>query len=135
MRRGHAAADRHGGRAGRARRARARRAGAVGRHAGNAPERLGSASGIVNVGGFVASLATILLIGLLLDVRRPDGPGDYTLDDFRVAFAAQYVVWAIGVAGLLTSRRRLRALRAPDLDPFPRAVVRVARSRRERRRG
>jgi MFS family permease len=101
----------------------------------NAPERLGSASGIVNVGGFVASLATILLIGLLLDVRRPDGAGDYTLDDFRVAFAAQYVVWAIGVAGLLTSRRRLRALRAPDLDPFPRAVARVARSRRERRRG
>jgi MFS family permease len=102
----------------------------------NAPERLGSASGIVNVGGFVASLSTILLIGLLLDAHRSgSGAGDYTLDDFRVAFAVQYVLWAIGLAGVLRSRRRLRALRAPELDSFPRAVVRVTRGRRERRRG
>jgi MFS family permease len=101
----------------------------------NAPERLGSASGIVNVGGFIASLTTILLIGLLLDARRGGGAGDYMLDDFRVAFAAQYAVWAIGIVGVVTSRRRLRALRAPGLDSFPQAVVRVTRSRRERRRG
>jgi MFS family permease len=100
----------------------------------NEPVRLGSATGIVNVGGFVASLATILLVGLLLSVRHPGGTGGYSLDDFRVAFSVQYVVWGIGVAGVLTARRRLRALRAPDLDPFPRAVVRVARDRRERRR-
>jgi MFS family permease len=99
----------------------------------NAPERLGSASGIVNVGGFVASLTTILGIGLLLDVRH-GGAGRYTLADFRVAFSVQYVVWAIGVAGVLTSRRRLRALRAPDLDSFPQAVARVTRDRRQRRR-
>jgi hypothetical protein len=42
-------------------------------------------------------------------------------------------VWAVGIAGVLRSRRRLRALRAPSLDPFPRAVVRVTRSRRGRR--
>jgi MFS family permease len=100
----------------------------------NAPERLGSASGIVNVGGFIAALATMLLVGLLLDAHRGGATRGYTLDDFRVAFSAQYVVWAIGVAGVLSSRRRLRALRAPDLDSFPRAVVRVSRSRRERRR-
>jgi MFS family permease len=100
----------------------------------NAPARLGSATGIVNVGGFVASLSTILLIGLVLDVRRPSGTGDYTLGDFRAAFAVQYAFWAIGIAGLLRSRRRLRALRAPGLDPFHQAVVRTARRRRERRR-
>jgi MFS family permease len=100
----------------------------------NAPERLGSASGIVNVGGFVSALTTILLVGLLLDLRG-GGSGDYTLDDFRVAFTVQYLMWAIGLAGVLTARRRLRALRAPDLDSFPRAVVRVTRDRRERRRG
>ena len=99
----------------------------------NEPARLGSATGIVNVGGFVASLATILLVGLLLDLRHPHG-NDYALGDFRVALAVQYVVWAIGVTGVLLSRRRLRALRAPGLDPFPRAVVRVTRDRRERRR-
>src|SRR3954453_15083206 len=101
----------------------------------NEPVRLGSATGIVNVGGFVASLATILLVGLLLSLRHPGGTGGYSLANFRVAFSVQYVVWAIGLAGLLLARRRLRALRAPELDPFPRAVVRVARTRAERRRG
>src|SRR4051812_3696016 len=100
----------------------------------NEPVRLGSATGIVNVGGFVASLATILLVGLLLSLRHPGGTGGYSLDDFRVAFSVQYAVWGIGVVGVLTTRRRLRALRAPQLDPFPRAVARVARDRRERRR-
>jgi MFS family permease len=99
----------------------------------NAPARLGSATGIVNVGGFVASLATILLVGLLLSARRPGGAGDYSLADFRVAFAVQYAVWAVGLGGVLASRRRLRHLRAPALDPFPRAVARVARDRRQRR--
>jgi MFS family permease len=99
----------------------------------NPPTRLGSATGIVNVGGFVASLATILLVGLLLSLSTPGGTAAYTLGDFRVALSVQYVVWAIGVVGVLTSRRRLRALRAPDLDPFPRAVVRVSRARRARR--
>jgi MFS family permease len=95
----------------------------------NEPARLGSATGIVNVGGFVASLATILLVGLLLDLRHPHG-SDYSLDDFRVALSVQYLIWGIGLTGVLLVRRRLRALRAPDLDPFPRAVVRVTRDRR-----
>src|SRR4051812_23071470 len=99
----------------------------------NEPIRLGSATGIVNVGGFVASLATILLVGLLLSLQHPGGTGGYSLDDFRVAFSVQYLVWGIGLAGMLMARRRLCALRAPELDPFPRAVVRVARDRRERR--
>jgi MFS family permease len=99
----------------------------------NEPARLGSATGIVNVGGFVASLTTILLVGLLLSFKHPGGTGGYTLADFRVAFAAQYLVWAVGLLGVVRARRRLRALRAPDLDPFPRAVVRVTRDARERR--
>lgn len=94
----------------------------------NKPAQLGAATGIVNAGGFTASLAAILLIGLLLDVRRPGGAGGYALGDFRVAFAAQYAIWAVGVAGVLTARRRLRALRAPELDPFPRAVARITRA-------
>ena len=85
----------------------------------------GTATGIVNVGGFVASLSTILLIGLVLSWEHPGGSGHYTLGDFRGAMCVQYGVWAIGLVGVLTTRRRLRALRAPDLDPFPRAVARV----------
>jgi MFS family permease len=100
----------------------------------NPPARLGSATGIVNVGGFAASLATILLVGLLLDLHHPGAGARYTLGDFRVALSVQYVVWLVGVAGVLTTRRHLRALRAPGLDPFPRAVVRVTRDGRARRR-
>jgi MFS family permease len=102
----------------------------------NPPTRLGSATGIVNVGGFVASLSTMLLVGLVLDLRA-GGTGataHYTLGDFRVALAVQYVVWAVGLTGVLLTRRRLRALRAPELEPLPRAVARAARERRQRRR-
>jgi hypothetical protein len=89
----------------------------------NPPGRLGSATGIVNVGGFCASLCAILLIGLLLSASG----------DFRLAMSVQYVVWAVGVTGVLTSRRRLRAARGIELDPFPAAVARVARERRRER--
>src|SRR4051794_21927003 len=40
----------------------------------NPTARLGSASGIVNVGGFVASLTTIFLIGVVLDATSDGGP-------------------------------------------------------------
>jgi MFS family permease len=98
----------------------------------NPPQRIGSATGIVNIGGFVASLSTILLVGLLLDLHHGSGHGPYTLADFRVAMAVQFVVWAIGLVGVLRARRRLRERRGVVLDPFPRAVARVARERSSR---
>jgi sugar phosphate permease len=99
----------------------------------NPPTRIGSATGIVNVGGFVASLCTILMIGLVLDLVSPAGPDSYTLDDFRLAMSVQYLPWAIGLVGLLRTRRRMREERGIRLDPFPRAVVRATRERRRRR--
>ena len=36
----------------------------------NPPERQGTASGITNMGGFVASMTTLLAIGVLLDADR-----------------------------------------------------------------
>jgi MFS family permease len=99
----------------------------------NEAERIGSATGIVNVGGFVASLLTIALIGIVLSARSSGGPTSYTLDDFRLAFCVQYLFWTIGLLGLLRTRRRLRATRGVELDPFPRAVARVYRRRREER--
>jgi MFS family permease len=95
----------------------------------NEAERIGSATGIVNVGGFVASLLTIALIGIILSMSG-DGPSKYTLADFRLAFSVQYVFWAVGLIGVLHNRRRLRAARGLVLDPFPHAVVRVWRDRR-----
>jgi hypothetical protein len=95
----------------------------------NEAERIGSATGIVNVGGFVASLLTIALIGIVLSLSSAGGPASYTLHDFKLAFSVQYIFWGVGLGGLLLSRRRLRAARGVQLDPFPYAVVRVWRRR------
>ncbi|MCU1590914.1 MAG: major facilitator superfamily 1 [Frankiales bacterium] len=96
----------------------------------NPPARIGSATGIVNVGGFVASLLTILLVGLVLDASSGGTP--YTLHDFRLAMSVQYLFWAVGLVAFLRARRRLKAVRGIVLDPFHRAVVRVTRDRRHR---
>jgi MFS family permease len=80
----------------------------------NPVERMGSASGVVNVGGFVASLLTILAIGAVLDVLTPGASTAYDLGAFRAAFAVQYVFWAIGLVGVLRHRRELRARLARD---------------------
>lgn len=73
----------------------------------NPPNRLGTATGIVNVGGFVASLVCILAIGVVLDVRT-GGSGDYDLGDFQHALAVQYAVGLIGTIGILRTRRLAR---------------------------
>jgi MFS family permease len=80
----------------------------------NPAERQGSASGVVNVGGFVASLLTILAVGAVLDVLTPGSSTAYSLDAFRAAFAVQYVFWALGFVGVLRHRRQLRARLADD---------------------
>lgn len=81
----------------------------------NPPTRLGSASGIVNVGGFVASLSTVALIGIVLDRVAPGGPSTYTVESFRVAMSVQYVVWTIGLVQILRFRSKARAAQRRDL--------------------
>ena len=87
----------------------------------NPPTRLGSATGIVNVGGFVASLGTVALIGIVLDQVAPGGPSTYTVDSFRAAMSVQYLVWVIGVVQILRFRRKARlAQRRDQPDPVSR---------------
>ena len=80
----------------------------------NPAERQGSASGVVNVGGFVASLLTILAVGAVLDLLTPVQSTDYSLGAFRAAFSVQYVFWAIGLVGVIRHRRQLRERLARD---------------------
>jgi sugar phosphate permease len=69
----------------------------------------GSATGIVNVGGFVASFTMMFLIGLTLDlVARGATNGLYSWPAFRIAFATQFIVIAVGVWFILMTRRRTR---------------------------
>jgi hypothetical protein len=85
----------------------------------NPPTRLGSATGIVNVGGFLASLSTVTLIGIVLDQVAPGGPATYTADSFRVAMSVQYLVWGLGVVQILRYRRRVRReLKATDPEAY-----------------
>ncbi len=71
--------------------------------------RLGSANGIVNVGGFSASLLTVLVIGLLLDALTPGPSTDYGPAAYTGAMSVQYVVWVLGGAQVLRYRRKARA--------------------------
>jgi MFS family permease len=75
---------------------------------------LGSANGIVNVGGFLASFIMMFIIGIVLDdfARATGGPSSasslYTLAGFRLAFLVQYVVIGTGVVFLVIARRQTR---------------------------
>jgi sugar phosphate permease len=80
----------------------------------NPAERMGSASGVVNVGGFLAALLTIFAVGAVLDLLTPGSSTAYSLDAFRAAFAVQYVFWAVGLVGVLRHRRQLRQRLARD---------------------
>lgn len=77
----------------------------------NPPHRLGTANGIVNIGGFTAALVSMYLIGLVLDLLEATGfsRGDlYALDAFRIALCVQGVLILLGGLALLRVRRVLR---------------------------
>lgn len=69
--------------------------------------RLGVANGIVLSGGFLGATATILVIGLVLEVIS-GGASQYTFDQWRLAMALQMPFYGLGIAGILISRARLR---------------------------
>jgi len=73
----------------------------------NPVTRISSATGIVNVGGWAASLVTIFLIGVLIDLVGP-ALGGARADALRWAFVAQYPIWILGTVQLLRYRRRAR---------------------------
>jgi MFS family permease len=76
----------------------------------NPARSLGSANGVVNVGGFMASFVMLFLIGLILDVQFETGVSRalYSMDAFRLAFSVQFVVIGAGVVFLLRARRLTR---------------------------
>jgi sugar phosphate permease len=80
----------------------------------NPRERFASASGIINQGGFVASLVLVIVIGLVLDWRTPGGGSDYTPSAFKWAMASQYVLWALGLTQVY--RYRIKTRRVVDRD-------------------
>lgn len=83
----------------------------------NPAERQGTASGITNMGGFLASMTTLLTVGILLDA---------TGDNYRIAFSTVFVLEAVGVLSILRlrppalARERARtAVPGPAAPPGP----------------
>lgn len=72
---------------------------------------LATATGLANMGGFLSAMASAMGIGLLLDFSS--ATGDYTWTDFRFAWIALTIPWALGLIGLVyftaATNRRNRA--------------------------
>jgi MFS family permease len=82
----------------------------------NPSHALGSASGIVNVGGFLGGFVSMFGIGIVLDLldqaRVSGGSASdlYSFDSFRFAFFVPFVVVLIALVGMLRARHRTRRL-------------------------
>lgn len=75
----------------------------------NPADRMASATGIINQGGFIASLLLVVAIGLVLDWRTPGNSTAYTPSAFRWAMSCQYILWAIGLTQIWRYRVKTRA--------------------------
>ncbi|KUM30707.1 MFS transporter [Arthrobacter sp. EpRS66] len=77
----------------------------------NPPNVLGTATGLVNTGGFIGAFITIYVIGFILDLLN-EGNGAsgelYNLGSFRIALSVQFVMAALGIAFMLIERRKAR---------------------------
>ncbi|YCK80316.1 MFS transporter [Arthrobacter sp. D3-18] len=106
----------------------------------NPSHRIGTATGIVNVGGFIAALVAIYLIGLVLDLLYASGFSGgvlYGLAPFRIALSVQFVLLGLGTVLILVTRRKVRRQMASQgihVQPLMAALARQRRERIERRR-
>lgn len=74
----------------------------------NPNERFASATGIVNQGGFIATLVLVIAIGIILDWQTPSGSLGYAPAAFTAAMSFQYVLWGLGMFQIWRYRRRSR---------------------------
>ncbi len=79
----------------------------------NPSTSMGTAQGMVNIGGFLASLLVIQAMGLILDAM-----GGYSFEAFRVAWLVQYPVWIVAITGVLVTRGKTRKQMGLVLRPI-----------------
>jgi MFS family permease len=84
----------------------------------NPPERLGTASGMVNVGAFLACGITLLATGVLVDATGAGhaASGAAALSGYKVAFCFPFVLLALGTSQILRLDRRARGERAEPAE-------------------
>lgn len=90
----------------------------------NPPERLGTASGMVNVGAFLACGITLLATGTLVDATGAGHAATTAaaLSGYKVAFCFPFVLLALGTSQILRLNRRARA-EAPPRPAVPLAAI------------
>lgn len=77
----------------------------------NPSHTLGTAQGMVNMGGFLAALLVMQAMGLILS-----GTDSYSFTSFRVAWSVQYAVWILATIGILITRHKTRRLLAAEQE-------------------
>ncbi|MDZ5622000.1 MFS transporter [Nocardioides bizhenqiangii] len=74
----------------------------------NPPDRMASASGIINVGGFFAAVVAVFAIGGVLDLMTSGSSTEYTPEAFRAAMSVQYLLWGLGALQIWRYRTIVR---------------------------
>jgi MFS family permease len=69
----------------------------------NPSTTLGTAQGIVNMGGFIASLLVMQSMGMIIGAL-----GGYSFEAFRLAWTVQYAIWAFAIMAILITRKKAR---------------------------
>ncbi len=69
----------------------------------NPSATLGTAQGMVNMGGFIASLLVMQTMGVVIGAA-----GGYSFESFRLAWTVQYAIWILAVIGILITRKKTR---------------------------
>ncbi|MEG2578159.1 MAG: MFS transporter, partial [Glutamicibacter sp.] len=77
----------------------------------NPPQVLGTATGLVNTGGFIGAFVTIYVIGFIMDMlyKANGSVGElYNLQAFRVALSVQFAMALLGMVFMVVERRKAR---------------------------
>lgn len=72
-------------------------------------KQISLATGFVNMGGFIAAIITIFLIGFVLDVQGAGSPDTYGVQPFKLAMSSQYLCWGVGLFFILRENRLARS--------------------------
>lgn len=105
----------------------------------NPAHRIGTATGIVNVGGFIAALVAIFLIGLVLDLLLASGFSEgvlYGLEPFRIALSVHFLLLGFGAVMIVLCRRKVRRQMAAQgvvVAPLLQAMAQQRRANLARR--
>lgn len=82
----------------------------------NPATSLGTAQGMVNTAGFLASVLVMQSMGIIIGAA-----GGFSFESFRLAWTVQYVIWAVAAVGIVVTGRQTRHSNPTGPQPAPQA--------------